>query len=86
MAGPTGITADSRFSFEYGVQRVNAAGAQQVVGVVALGGLLVRRYVVTRVRFALLIRRRNSNLCYARRKSLLMINNVRYHVQNLGTS
>jgi hypothetical protein len=35
------------------------ANAQQVVAVDALGGLLVRKYVVARVRFALLIRRRN---------------------------
>jgi hypothetical protein len=37
--------------------------AQQIVGVVALGGLLVRRNVAAVARFALVIRRRNSTLC-----------------------
>jgi hypothetical protein len=36
----------------------------QIVGVGALGGLLVRVDFVAVVRFALLIRRRNSTLCY----------------------
>jgi hypothetical protein len=38
--------------------------AQQIVGVVALGGLPIRWDVAAVVRFALVIRRRNSTLCW----------------------
>ena len=41
----------------------HAESAQQIVGVVALSGLLLRANVVAVVRFALVIRRRNSTLC-----------------------
>ena len=43
---------------------IQSEAIQQVVGVVALSGLLFRTSVVAVVRCALVIRRRNSTLCY----------------------